>query len=39
MRTLTCKHKIWGKHLWHLKPHLIAFLVFNVLDDINRGVK
>ena len=39
--TLTCKHKISGENLWHLKPHLITFLVSNVLeggDDINWWV-
>ena len=31
MRTLTCKHKIWGKNWLYLRPYLKAFLVFNVL--------
>ena len=31
MRTLTCKHKIWGKNWLHLRPYLKAFPVFNVL--------
>ena len=32
MRTLTCKHKIWGKNWLHLRPYLKAFPVFNVLE-------
>ena len=32
MRTLTCKHKIWGKNWLYLRPYLKAFLVFNVLE-------
>ena len=32
MRTLTCKHKIWGKNWLNLRPYLRAFSVFNVLD-------
>ena len=32
MRTLTCKHKIWGKNWLYLRPHLKAFPVFNVLE-------
>ena len=32
MRTLTCKHKIWGKHWLYLRPYLKAFPVFNVLE-------
>ena len=32
MRTLTCKHKIWGKNWSYLRPYLKAFLVFNVLE-------
>ena len=30
MRTLTCKHKIWGKIWLYLRPYLKAFSVFNV---------
>ena len=30
MRTLTCKHKIWGKNWLYLRPYLKAFPVFNV---------
>ena len=32
MRTLTCKHKIWGKNSLYLRPYLKAFPVFNVLE-------
>ena len=32
MRTLTCKHKIWGQNLLYLRPYLKAFSVFNVLE-------
>ena len=32
MRTLTCKHKIWGKNWLCLRPYLRAFPVFNVLE-------
>ena len=32
MRTLTCKHKIWGKNWLYLRSHLKAFPVFNVLE-------
>ena len=32
MRTLTCKHKIWGENLLYLRPYLKAFHVFNVLE-------
>ena len=32
MRTLTCKHKIWGKNSSNLRPYLKAFPVFNVLE-------
>ena len=32
MRTLSCKHKIWGKNWSYLRPYLKAFLVFNVLE-------
>ena len=33
MRTLSCKHKILGGGGGgNLKPHLITFLVFNVLE-------
>ena len=35
MRTLTYKHKIWG-NLWYLKPHLITFRLFNVLESKKR---
>ena len=31
MRTLACKHKIWGKNWLYLRPYLKAFPVFNVL--------
>ena len=31
MRTLACKHKIWGGNWPYLRPHLKAFPVFNVL--------
>ena len=31
MRTLTCKHKIWGGNWLYLRPYLKAFPVFNVL--------
>ena len=31
MRTLICKHKIWGKNWLYLRPYLKAFPVFNVL--------
>ena len=32
MRTLTSKHKTWGKNLLYLRPYLKAFSVFNVLE-------
>ena len=32
MRTLTCKHKIWGKNLVYLRAYLKAFSVFNVIE-------
>ena len=32
IRTLTCKHKIWGKNWSYLRPYLKAFPVFNVLE-------
>ena len=32
MRTLTCKHKIWGGNWLYLRPYLKAFSVFNVLE-------
>ena len=32
MRTLTCKHKIWGENWLCLRPYLKAFPVFNVLE-------
>ena len=32
MRTLPCKHKIWGKKWLYLRPYLKAFPVFNVLE-------
>ena len=38
MRTLTCKHKIWGKHWLYLRPYLKAFPVFNVLETCNCRV-
>ena len=31
MRTLACKHKIWGENWQYLRPFLKAFPVFNVL--------
>ena len=31
MRTIACKHKIWGKNWLYLRPYLKAFPVFNVL--------
>ena len=31
MRTLICKHKIWGENWLYLRPYLKAFPVFNVL--------
>ena len=32
MRTLACKHKIWGENWLCFRPYLKAFLVFNVLE-------
>ena len=32
MRTLTCKHKTWGKNWLYLSPYLKAFSVFNFLE-------
>ena len=32
MRTLTCKHKIWGENWLYLRPYLKAFSAFNVLE-------
>ena len=32
IRTLTCKHKIWGGNWSYLRPYLKAFPVFNVLE-------
>ena len=32
MKTLTCKHKIWGENWLCLSPYLKAFPVFNVLE-------
>ena len=32
MRTLTCKHKIWGKNWSYLRPYLKALPAFNVLE-------
>ena len=32
MRTVTCKHKIWGENWLYLRPYLKAFPVFNVLE-------
>ena len=32
MRTLTSKHKIWGKNWLYLRPYFKAFPVFNVLE-------
>ena len=31
MRTLACKHKIWGENWLYLPPYLKAFPAFNVL--------
>ena len=36
MRALTYKHKIWGENLWYLKPYLITFRLFNVLETRKR---
>ena len=36
MRTLTCKHKIWGKNWLYLRPYLKAFHVFNVLKTCRK---
>ena len=36
MRTLTCKHKIWGENWLCLSPYLKAFPVFNVLKKTCR---
>ena len=36
MRTLTCKHKIWGKNWLYLRPHVKAFPVFNVLETCGK---
>ena len=45
MRTLACKHKIWGENWLCLRPYLKAFPIFNVLETcreyfltINRGI-
>ena len=32
IRTLNCKHKIWGENWSYLRPYLKAFRVFNVLE-------
>ena len=32
IRTLTCKHKIWGGNCLYLRPYLKAFPIFNVLE-------
>ena len=32
MRTLTCKHKIWGENWLYLRPYLKAFPYFNVIE-------
>ena len=32
MRTLTSKHKIWGKNWLYLRPYFKAFSLFNVLE-------
>ena len=32
MRTLTCKHKIWGENWLYLRPYLKTFPIFNVLE-------
>ena len=37
MRTLTRKHKIWGKKLVIFKAYVKAFPVFNVLETC-RGI-
>ena len=34
----TCKHKIFWKNLWHLKPHVITFLFFNALEYLEAMV-
>ena len=31
MRTLACKHKIWGENWLYLRPDFKAFPVFNVI--------
>ena len=36
MRTLTCKHKIWGGNWLYLRPHLKAFPIFNVLETSRK---
>ena len=35
MRTLACKHKLWGKKSLYLRLYLKAFPVFNVLETID----
>ena len=32
MRTLNCKHKIWGEYWLYSRPYLKAFSVFNVIE-------
>ena len=36
MRTLTCKHKIWGENWLYLRPYLKAFSIFNVLETCRK---
>ena len=38
MRTLACKHKIWGKNWLCLRPYLKAFPVFNVLATFREYI-
>ena len=45
MRTLACKHKIWGENWLYLRPYLKVFPVFNVIKTcrecfltINLGI-
>ena len=36
MRTLPCKHKIWGENWLYLRPYLKVFHVFNVLKTCSE---
>ena len=36
MRTLTCKHKMWGENWLCLRPYLKAFPVFKVLETCRK---